>query len=195
MLVLVRYGDNRELLVNSWCKISAFFDYVRKVSELELDTELDLCDSKGEIMRMAEQTDLFANQFLKEKEKYILLKVERKIFEFMVKNFFQDFDILNLKTGKSYDMKPVYTPLLSNDILLNDNFLSKLNPVKNKPNSSRGPKSKNKNIPPKTSRNKNSNAATNTTTAASIASSEADVLTRSGSKIESKSSKEIDFSP
>jgi hypothetical protein len=194
MLVLVRYGDNRELLVNSWCKISVFFDYVRKMSEMEFETELelDLCDSKGEIMRMAEQAYLCANNFLKEKEKYILLRVERKVFDQVIFSLWNHLN--NSLTGRLYDAKPLYTPLLNNDTLVNDNFLSKLNPIKKKPNSSSGPKSKNKSIMPKTSRNKNTSTTTNSsnTTNASI-SSETEAPTRSSSKIDSKSSKDIDF--
>jgi hypothetical protein len=81
MLVIVRYGDNREMLVNSWCKIYVFFDHVRKLADLDYDVELELCDSKADIMRLADQKYLFANNILREKEKYILLKVESMLYK------------------------------------------------------------------------------------------------------------------
>jgi hypothetical protein len=89
--------------------------------------------------------------------------------------------------------------LVNNEVVLNEAFLTKLNVViKKKPNSSSGPKVvKTKNAPVKTTRaHKSGAAAILAAQAAAVSVHSLDADARSSSnKIDSKSSRDMDFNP
>jgi hypothetical protein len=71
---------------------------LRKVCKLSDDVEIELCDMHAEVKHLQENKDANAIGFLKEKEKYILLKHESiKEYNKKMKKFLLIFDFLILK--------------------------------------------------------------------------------------------------
>jgi hypothetical protein len=58
----------------------SLFDYIKSFCNIDDEIEIDLCDLTGEMKHLQENLNMFANSILKEKEKYILVRVERKFF-------------------------------------------------------------------------------------------------------------------
>lgn len=54
------------------------FKYIKKIVSLDENTEIELSDLTGEIKHLQDSKFAYASNLLKEKETYVLLKVERK---------------------------------------------------------------------------------------------------------------------
>ena len=77
MFVFVKHGEDEEFMVNVNCKVVNLLLYIKKISKTD-ENDLELCDLSGEVKHLQENRDLYAHNVLKEKEKYVLLKFERK---------------------------------------------------------------------------------------------------------------------
>lgn len=101
-------------------KIINLFDYLFRIAgeNLEPGTELDLADLSGDVRLLSENKDRFVGSLIKEKETYILVKVEK---------------------GKTPDAKSIYAPLFTSDKIPMEDYVNKLNSVKkNKNNNQKG---------------------------------------------------------
>jgi hypothetical protein len=111
--------------------------------------EFELADLNGEIKNLQDNQENYANTILKDKEKYILLKIERKFIKFLFFKIYI-FLILNKKfwyLGKGADIKPFYTPLLTSEALVTQDFLLRINSLKKQKTVNQNKIVKNKNTP------------------------------------------------
>lgn len=92
------------------------FEYIIRIAgeNIEPGVELDLADLNGDVKNLSENKDQFVLNMVKERETYILVKVD--------------------KNKTIPDAKPIYTPLFSSDKISLDDFLNKLNSVKKNKN-------------------------------------------------------------
>ena len=51
-------------------------NYIRKKCEYKGDFELDLCDLNGDVKHLNENLETYANTILKDREEFILIKLE-----------------------------------------------------------------------------------------------------------------------
>ncbi len=75
---------------------------------LESGNEIDLADLNGDVKHLLDNKDQFAINLVKERETYVLIKVDRK----------------------TADSKPVYAPILISEKIAIEDFINKLNSVK-----------------------------------------------------------------
>lgn len=75
MFIYVKYGNNEEAMVNINCKVINFLRYLKNFPNTS-DTDLDLCDITGDIKYLQDNRDKYASALLKEKERYVLLKID-----------------------------------------------------------------------------------------------------------------------
>jgi hypothetical protein len=62
-------------------KVINLFRHIKKVANIEDNFELELADLNGEIKNLNENFKINANAILKERETYVLLRIEsRRIF-------------------------------------------------------------------------------------------------------------------
>jgi hypothetical protein len=58
-------------------------NYIRKKCEFKEDLELDLCDMNGDVKHLNENQEIYANTILKDREEFVLVKLESKLFFFV----------------------------------------------------------------------------------------------------------------
>ncbi len=109
MLGLIKHGEKEEEVVNLNCKVSLkpmlFFinsfenktiqihhllNYIRKKCEFKEDLELDLCDMNDRhyVKHLNENQEIYANTILKDREEFVLVKLESKYaFKLSIKTF------------------------------------------------------------------------------------------------------------
>ena len=75
MFIYVKYGNNEEAMVNINCKIINLLRYLKNFPNAK-HIDLDLSDVNGDVKNLQENRDKYADSLLKEKEKYILLRIE-----------------------------------------------------------------------------------------------------------------------
>ncbi|XP_070534944.1 uncharacterized protein CXorf65 homolog [Ptychodera flava] len=105
MFITVRYGDSEEALFNPNCRTMLLLENIKQRCRCDEDVEVDLSDNEGNIkyLHVAESLQKYANEILKERETFVLVKVER-----------------SEESNKAH-----YVPLL-NDDTLDAAFLAKL---------------------------------------------------------------------
>ncbi|GCB80648.1 hypothetical protein scyTo_0017270 [Scyliorhinus torazame] len=94
MFVTIRYGADQSVIFNYLCRIVNFIDYVKRTCACETEACIDLIDESGNLMNLsAHQNSLqLASNILKERGKYILIKVTKQDdsetikYESMLKN-------------------------------------------------------------------------------------------------------------
>lgn len=64
-------------------KVVNLFQHIKFKSKLEDEHDYELSDLNGDIKSLNDNKDHYAFQFLKEKEKYILVKIDRNIIIFL----------------------------------------------------------------------------------------------------------------
>ena len=129
MFIVVKCSSNNELLVNTNSRVINVLRYVQRQGNVDPRIELDIADVHGEVKHLHENKDAYAYNFVREREKYILLKIERKAGE----------------------AKPTYVPLFSDDKLITEEFKNKLNSVKKSKTSSHYTKTLKSNLKPTSS--------------------------------------------
>ncbi|XP_043571261.1 uncharacterized protein C22orf15 [Chiloscyllium plagiosum] len=94
MFVTVKYGAGQTLILNHFCRTVNFTEHVKQMCECVPEACIDLTDESGNLMNLSLQqnSQKFVNDILKERERYILIKVikqvdsETIIYESMLKN-------------------------------------------------------------------------------------------------------------
>ncbi|CAF0876731.1 unnamed protein product [Brachionus calyciflorus] len=132
MYFTLKFGDNQEAFLNSNCKVLHLLDHIKKIanlndkySEPDMGLDLDVCDLNGEVKNLNENKLNYGSNLLREKEKYILIKIDHK------------------KT----DGKPVYSVLLNNDQIINEEFIARLNSLKKSKKSDQQAAIRSQNLP------------------------------------------------
>jgi len=76
MFVIVKYGQEQEIMVNPNCNSNAFLSYIRKACGYEsLPEQLDLASENGEVMDLCSKRQEYAKKALEQRGSYILVKV------------------------------------------------------------------------------------------------------------------------
>lgn len=81
MFFTIIFGDSQEAFVNSNCKVLHLLNYIKKLANLnetEKQVDIDLADLSGEVKNLHENKFNYGSNFLAAKEKYILVKIERR---------------------------------------------------------------------------------------------------------------------
>ncbi|XP_063717301.1 uncharacterized protein CXorf65 homolog [Symsagittifera roscoffensis] len=105
--VVVRFGDNKELMANTDCMVCNLVDYL-KIHTENYEFELDLASEQGELRGISQEGRYFeqAAQFLQDRESLVLVRVERM--------------------GEQMKNKVRYLPLLNDSLIINAAFLTNL---------------------------------------------------------------------
>jgi len=77
MFIFVKYGHNEECMVNINCRIINLLRYLKNFPNTS-GYDLDLADLTGDVKCLQDNRDKYASSLLKEKEKYVLLKIDSK---------------------------------------------------------------------------------------------------------------------
>ncbi|XP_048467249.1 uncharacterized protein C22orf15 isoform X1 [Rhincodon typus] len=94
MFVTVRYGAGQMLILNHFCRIVNFIEHIKQMCVCDTKACVDLIDESGNLMNLSLQQNSLqcVNNILKERGKYILIKVIKQddsdtiIYESMLKN-------------------------------------------------------------------------------------------------------------
>ncbi|XP_065056106.1 uncharacterized protein CXorf65 homolog [Rhopilema esculentum] len=78
MFITVRYGDGQELLFNPKCRINVLLESIKTKCNCDKGVIIDLCDEKGNMKKLFENPESYANEFLSERDSFILIKVEKR---------------------------------------------------------------------------------------------------------------------
>ncbi|XP_071958315.1 uncharacterized protein CXorf65 homolog [Antedon mediterranea] len=104
MFITVRYGEREEALFNPNCKTMLLLENIRHRCRLSEDVEVDLADPEGNVKHLIEASLRYANEVLKERETFVLIKVEKD----------------------DESRKPSYIPLLNDQEQIDAAFLARL---------------------------------------------------------------------
>jgi len=104
MFITVRYGNGLEALFNPNCKTAVLLDDIKRRCDCDRGVNIDLSDESGNIKYLTDHLSSYATEFVKERESFILIKVDRR----------PETDT------------PMYTPLLNDVFLVTASFLDRL---------------------------------------------------------------------
>jgi len=77
VFVIVKHGDNKETLFNADCMIASLLDNIKHRCGLVKSMDIALCDVHGCVHHFDENLREYASTFMKEREKYVLVKREK----------------------------------------------------------------------------------------------------------------------
>ncbi|XP_033109991.1 uncharacterized protein CXorf65 homolog isoform X2 [Anneissia japonica] len=103
MFITVRYGEREEALFNPNCKTMLLLENIRQRCRLGEDVEVDLADPEGNVKHLIDASLRYANEVLKDRETFVLIKVEN-----------------------DDSRKPSYIPLLNDNEFIDAAFLARL---------------------------------------------------------------------
>ncbi|XP_067911613.1 uncharacterized protein C22orf15-like [Heterodontus francisci] len=94
LLLLIDDATDQTTIFNHLCRIVNFIDYVKQTCECKTEDCIDLIDESGNLMNLSVQQNSlqFASDILKERRRYILIKVTKQDdsetikYESMLKN-------------------------------------------------------------------------------------------------------------
>lgn len=106
MFITVKYGDHEEALFNPNCRILHLLEDIRRRCNCPENVVIDLSDLRGAVKNLTDHQSSNGNEFLNERETFILVRVEK-----------------NPTEGRDF---PLYTPLLDDEDVLTTDFLESL---------------------------------------------------------------------
>eukprot|EP00057_Strongylocentrotus_purpuratus_P003714 XP_003727204.1 PREDICTED: uncharacterized protein LOC100889490 isoform X2 [Strongylocentrotus purpuratus] len=109
MFITVKYGEKEEALFNPNCKTMLLLEDIKRRCRCSTDVEVDLSDREGNIKHLMESPQRYANEVLKERESFVLIKVEKN----------------------DESSKPHYIPLLNDIEAIDAAFLARLSTKEN----------------------------------------------------------------
>ncbi|XP_022788681.1 uncharacterized protein CXorf65 homolog isoform X1 [Stylophora pistillata] len=116
MFITVVYGEQEEALFNTDCRLKLLLDCINKRCKCEVQAEVDLCEVAGYPKYLQHQPqESYATNFLKPREKYVLIQMEKE-------------------NGRAF-----YKPLLRDKSVITDHFLASLEKDMAKREGSRSP--------------------------------------------------------
>ncbi|XP_071493362.1 uncharacterized protein CXorf65 homolog isoform X1 [Diadema antillarum] len=104
MFITVKYGEKEEALFNPYCKTMLLLEDIKKRCKCSTNVQVDLSDQEGNVKHLTDAPLRYANELLKERESFVLIRVERE----------------------DDNQKPQYTPLLNDDQAIDAAFLARL---------------------------------------------------------------------
>ncbi|XP_031556592.1 uncharacterized protein CXorf65 homolog, partial [Actinia tenebrosa] len=75
--ITVRFGDNEEELFNPNCVTLNLMDNIRRRCRCQRGVILDLSDEDGDLKNLPEYSNHYADKFLKARQKFVLIKIEK----------------------------------------------------------------------------------------------------------------------
>ncbi|XP_032229648.1 uncharacterized protein CXorf65 homolog [Nematostella vectensis] len=118
MFITVRYGDGEESLFNPHCRINSLLEDIRKRCKCTKDAHVDLSDERGNLKYLVEHPTSYASDLLKERESFVLIRIEKK----------------------PEDEGDMYTPLLNDIDVITESFLERLSKCESETASSKSTK-------------------------------------------------------
>ncbi|XP_054760461.2 uncharacterized protein CXorf65 homolog [Lytechinus pictus] len=109
MFITVKYGEKEEALFNPNCKTMLLLEDIKRRCKCSMGVEVDLSDQEGNIKHLSESPQRYANEVLKERESFVLIKVEKN----------------------DVSSKPHYIPLLNDNEAIDAAFLARLSTKEN----------------------------------------------------------------
>ncbi|XP_032225870.1 uncharacterized protein CXorf65 homolog isoform X1 [Nematostella vectensis] len=103
MFITVKYGDSQEALFNPNCRTQNLLEDIKRRCLCDKDFVVDLSDELGNVKNLLDHTGNYATDLLKAREKFVLIRVEKKGEE-----------------------SPIYTPLLNDLELITTSFIERL---------------------------------------------------------------------
>jgi hypothetical protein len=103
MYVIVQCGKDEKHVMNANCRCLFLLEALRRKGDCAEDVEIDVCDEQGNVKLLRENLDRYASELLAERERLVLLKVDRN------------------DSGASS-----YTPLLDSQQIVTDAFMARL---------------------------------------------------------------------
>ncbi|XP_067930594.1 uncharacterized protein [Watersipora subatra] len=77
-LIFVRYGANRTMILNSFCKTLHLLNFMRRISGCRPLDNIDLvCWKTGELLQISQLAADYAYRTLKDREMYLLIKITK----------------------------------------------------------------------------------------------------------------------
>ncbi|KAI8521441.1 PREDICTED: uncharacterized protein CXorf65 homolog [Branchiostoma belcheri] len=104
MFITVRFGDRQEAIFNPNCKTRLLLDSIKRRCNCHQDIDVDLSDELGNVKNLQQGLHKYANELLEEREKLVLLKVDK------------------IEGAE----QPNYTPLLNDREAIDSRFLARL---------------------------------------------------------------------
>ncbi|KAJ7392688.1 hypothetical protein OS493_010339 [Desmophyllum pertusum] len=104
MFITVRFGDGEESIFNPNCRTNILLEDIKRRCNCTKDVTVDLSDESGNLKYLANHPMSYATEILKERESFVLIRVEKK----------------GETEGDSY------TPMLNDLIIVTPEFLERL---------------------------------------------------------------------
>ncbi|XP_072049670.1 uncharacterized protein CXorf65 homolog [Amphiura filiformis] len=104
MFITVKYGEKEEALFNPNCKTLLLLENIKLRCNCTDDVDVDLSDHEGNVKHLLEAPARYANEVLKGREAFVLVKVEKN----------------------DDSQKPNYVPLLNDSEAIDAAFLARL---------------------------------------------------------------------
>lgn len=78
MFITVRFGDGEESIFNPNCRTDILLDDIKRRCNCNKDATVDLCDESGNLKYLVNHPLSYATELLKEREAFVLIRVEKK---------------------------------------------------------------------------------------------------------------------
>ncbi|KAH9525557.1 hypothetical protein Btru_001688 [Bulinus truncatus] len=76
--VVIKYGDDKEALLNSRCPTLTFVQWIRRVCDCGNDIVLDLVDLDGQVKNLPVSSAEYASDYVTGRETYVVIRVEKE---------------------------------------------------------------------------------------------------------------------